>query len=422
MRPSNRSSRSRWFRLVIPFIVVPLTNGCAVSERAALPKALRSDSAGVEIVVNTVAAEDVSVFAVLDSVPALRIGTIEGRPEEEFGRVTDALPLSDGGVAVLDGQAVAIRLFDADGAYRMSLGSPGGGPGAFRQPNRLALLPGDTLAVYDPRMRRITNFGPDGALGRITTLRDVQTSIPKGSFLPDGRFIGQSIKLVFPDAPLPGADPTFHRDTVVLTLFSTAGEVEDTIDILPGREDIVAIEMGGGRVSVFKRPAAFARTNVFAGHPDGIWSSESDRFELRLRSAEEGNLIRVVRAPGLERPVTDALAGAIRDRALAEAETVSDRRRIEVWYERSPRPENQPAYDLLVVDDLGRLWVHEWSALDAGKRWWVFAASGDLLGSVDVPNEMTITAVRCGSVWGVERDEWDVSYVVRYTLPGPHAC
>jgi 6-bladed beta-propeller len=415
-------SRSNWSRVFVPFIVVSVMNGCAASDSATLSEAVRSDSAGVEIVVNTVAGEAAPVFATLDSVPGLRIGATAGRPEEEFGTVTDVVPLSDGGVAVLDGQAVEIRVFDSDGAYRMSLGSEGEGPGEFRQPNRLALLPGDTLAVYDPRTRRITTFGPDGALGRITTLRDVQTWILRASFLPDGRFIGQSVKLAAPDAPIPGAEPTFHRDTVVLTLFSVDGAVEDTIDTLPSREDIVAIERDGRGVSVFKRPAAFARTNVFAGHPEGIWSSQNDRFELRLRSAENGSLIRVVRAPGLERPVTDALASAVADRALTEAETANDRRHLNAWYEQSPRPEKQPAYDLLVVDDVGRLWLHEWSALDLGKRWWVFAANGDLLGSVDVPNEMTIAAVRCGSVWGVERDEWDVSYVVRYALPGPGAC
>ena len=52
----------------------------------------------------------------------------------------------------------------------------------------------------------------------------------------------------------------------------------------------------------------------------------------------------------------------------------------------------------------------------------MFARGGELLGSVDVPGGMDILAVRCGWVWGVERDELDVSYAVRYALPGVEPC
>ncbi len=119
---------------------------------------------------------------------------------------------------------------------------------------------------------------------------------------------------------------------------------------------------------------------------------------------------------------TDGLARAIHDRALAEAETADERRRMEAWYALSPRPGTQPAYDLLVVDHRARLWVRSWSTLGLATRWWVFARGGDLLGSVDVPSGMKITSVRCGWVWGVEHDELDVGYVVRYALRGVDIC
>ena len=43
-------------------------------------------------------------------------------------------------------------------------------------------------------------------------------------------------------------------------------------------------------------------------------------------------------------------------------------------------------------------------------------------GRVNVPDGTTIMAVRCGSVWGVEQNALDVSYVVRYALPGADWC
>lgn len=387
-----------------------------------LPEAVHADSAGVEIVLNAFAATTVPVFATLDTVPGLRLGALEGRPEEQFGRVVGVAPLVDGGVAVLDGQAAEVRLFDADGAYRTSFGSRGDGPGEFQSPIELALLPGDTLAVYDAVPRRITRFGSDGALGRITTLEGTRGRITAASFLSDGRLVGQSIWLHPDGGPLPGPEPTFVRDTAVLTLFTSDGAVDDTVDVVPGREAVVKIETSEASISVLKRSSAFARTHVFTAHPDGIWSSSNDRFELRLREPESGRLVRIVRAPGLEMPVSDGLADTIRDRALEEAETADERSLMETWYGLSPRPDMRPAYDRIVVDDRAQLWVRAWSAPDLATRWWVFARGGDLLGSVDVPTGMTITAVRCGSAWGVVRDELDVSYVVRYALRGIDAC
>ena len=38
------------------------------------------------------------------------------------------------------------------------------------------------------------------------------------------------------------------------------------------------------------------------------------------------------------------------------------------------------------------------------------------------PSGMKITSVRCGWVWGVEHDELDVGYVVRYALQGVDVC
>jgi len=207
-----------------------------------------------------------------------------------------------------------------------------------------------------------------------------------------------------------------------LALFTTDGAMDDTVDVLPGREAIQTIDVSERSVSITKRPPAFGRANLFASHPQGVWSSTNDRFELRLREPGTGRLLRMIRAWGLERPVTDELAQEVYERALAEAETAADRRWAATWYALSPRPETLPAYDRIVVDDQARLWVRAWSALDPATRWWVFDADGALLGSVDVPGSTTITSARCGSLWGVEQGHLDVSYVVRYALQGVEAA
>ncbi len=324
--------------------LAPLGSSCAREPDAGrASEAVRTDSAGVQIVLNPTAAGEAPVFATLDSIPELRLGSLDGAPQEQFGSVADVLPLTDGGVAVLDRQAAEIRLFDANGAYRTTLGAKGEGPGELQSPGVLGLLPDDTLAVYDSRSARITRFGTDGTLGRITTLAADAMGRPfRAYFLPDGRLVGQSRWFADASGALPAEQkPTFVRDSAVLTVFGPDGAIADTVDVLPGGEWIRSAQVSGQMVAVMMRSAAFGRDNVFAGYPDGVWSDTNDRFELRLYDAA-GALVRIVRAPGLERPATDEVAHAVHDRELADAKTPDDRRTTEEWFALSPVPRRSP--------------------------------------------------------------------------------
>lgn len=392
---------------------------------AAAPEAVRVDSAGVEIVTTPMPAADVPVFAQVDSMPTLRIGALDGRPEEQFGSVSDVLPLPDGGVAVLDGQAAEIRLFDGDGTYRSTLGSKGEGPGEFQSPSALGLMAGDTLAVYDRRSRRVTRFAPDGTMAQVVTLvPDGSPLITRASFLPDGRAVGQS-RWVFAGAngftiPAEGKD-VLSLDSAAFVTFDRDGAVSDTLAITPSYENIRRIERSDQAINIYMRPAAFGHQALFAPSISGVWLGYNDRFELAQYDPADGRLVRIVRAPGLDRPRTDVMEKAIRSHAV-EQSTSQDRAAIlsdvDGWMDLSPKPDTVPAYDRLVVDDAGRLWARSWSGTDPSARWWVFSPTGDLLGSVDLKDGMTLYAVRCGEAWGVVRDDLDVSYVVRYGLDG----
>ena len=385
-------------------------------------QAVRSDSSGVEIVRHDASAEGVGDFAVFPETPALRIGTIDGASEYVFGQIRDLTPLGDGGVAVLDAQASAVRVFDSDGSHRFSVGSEGDGPGELQVPLAIAALVGDTLAVYDVAQGRVTRFGPDGTLADMHSLQDVRARITVARFQADGQLVGQSRWIAPEGGRIPGPDPTLVRDTAVIVRFAADGAIRDTIDIVPGRESITSVRRQGDGFAVLRRTAAFGRSNLFAVHPEGVWSSANDRFELRLYDGEDRGLRRVVRAPGLERPVPDEVADAILSAALEETQDPTARRMTEEWFSLSPRPDIAPAFDRLLVDDAARPWVREWTPLEMPGTWWVFAANGDLEGRVVVPAGLQVMGIRCGSVWGVEQDDLDVNYVVRYDLAAADTC
>jgi hypothetical protein len=127
--------------------------------------------------------------------------------------------------------------------------------------------------------------------------------------------------------------------------------------------------------------------------------------------------MRILRAPGLQRPLTAAEAEAVLDSALASAEKPDDRRMTQEWYDASPRAPRRPAYDRLVVDDEGRLWLRDWPGAHTDvEHWWVFDREGALLGSADAPRRARLMAVRHGQAWGLQQDDLGVEYVVRYAL------
>ena len=400
-------------------LVIALAScGSNGSQGGRILRVTRTDSASIEIVTTETAAADVPVFATLDSAPGLRIGSLDGPKEEQFGSVTSLAPLSDGGIAVLDAQAKEVRVFGPDGAYVRTVGRQGEGPGELSGPSAMARLGADTLAVYDYRNARVTLFGPDGALARTVTLSYDGYGRPyRAAFFADGSLVGQ-VRYSGSSAFSGGSGkPTFVTDSAALVVNRADGSLEDTVDVLPSSETLRSVQRSGQMMMVSSASSDFGRVNVFDASPDGVWSGYGDRFALRLLDPADGHLKRILRAPGLDRPLTDAEAKQIRDQDLASAKTPEERRRVQEMLDLSPRPELRPSYDRLVVDDQARLWVRRWPGAGRDHHlWWVFSRDGALLGSVSVPGRLRIMAIQGNHVWGVVRDELDVPYVVRYAM------
>ena len=405
---------------LLGILVLAVSNAACegASERTTSLGVTRVDSAGVVIVTSETAADDVAAYATLDSVPTLRLGSADGVAEEQFGHVAGLAPLSDGGVAVLDQQAAEVRVFGPDGTYLRAIGHKGEGPGELAYPFALASLARDVLVVYDWGNGRVTHFTLDGEVDRISTLQLGGHERPYfASFFGDGSMVGY-LRLEGVRQRLNTNDqPAFLLDSAALVLTDSNGVLKDTIGVFPGFEVVSRVYRMGDDVSIGMVPAAFARTLVFAAVPNGVWVGFSDDFSLRLVDPNDGRVTRILRAPGLQRPLTNREADAVLDSALASATEPEDRRTTEEWYEVSPRSAQRPAYDRLVVDDEGRLWLRDWpGAYSDVEHWWVFDREGALLGSADAPRRAQLIAVRNGQAWALLQDDLGVECVVRYTM------
>jgi len=319
----------------------------------------------------------------VDSVPILVLGSAAGALEEQFGKVSGAVRLSDGTVVVADGKAFDLRVFDASGKFRTRIGRKGEGPGDFQWITAL-LTASDTIVVADARASRLTYFDRTGRVLRTVPVQQLPI-IPS----PDGHGGSRSVIVVrgrFPDGAMLATSvigrmdsPTgFYRDSVRVWRVDTDGRITQLGTIFSSENWIYRYS---GGINFDSGP--FGRIGVTAVTPRGYAVSTGTDYGIAEYSPA-GKLSRVLRIRRTLAPVTP------RDIAEYKTETVKTespgfqkiREEANNWL---TYPRTFPAFDSLVVDGAGRIWARNYSKAVAPARWDVFDTAGRHLGTVQMP-------------------------------------
>ncbi len=95
-----------------------------------------------------------------------------GTMQDELLRVQGATMLPSGGVAVVNGKPLEIRVFGSDGRFRRTISRSGNGPGELSGGAEIVGMPGDSIMVFGVGDRRWMIFSPDGKLAREFPARD----------------------------------------------------------------------------------------------------------------------------------------------------------------------------------------------------------------------------------------------------------
>jgi hypothetical protein len=368
------------------------------------------DSAGITIVENAPdAAERVPRWAIGPD-PSLSIGVAEGNPGYEFHRVLDAALLSDDRIAVLDWGSRQVRLFGRDGQLVAVQGREGGGPGEYQSPQVLWVLPGDSIAVYDPRQVRITVLATDGhgiELARVAPVkRGIMFPLPAGA-LDGGR------RLVVLHRTFPATTPIQPRMGVLWAL---------SIDSLAS-DSLIQIRHGSfGRIPGGEEFGIVAGYPIFGGlagwaMADGERLVHGSGQEYAVEVADaRGHTHRIVRWHGPDRTVTDDDVRTWTDSIVARARP--ERRPLERRrWEATPVADTKPAHGRLLVDLAGRLWMNRWDLwadhLNDGPEWWVFDSDGRMVATARMPDGFRAFAIGDESVIGSFQDQMGVERVVR---------
>ena len=278
-----------------------------------------------------------------------------------------------------------LRVFNADGSHAGTWGGRGEGPGEFAMggPTTAAPWAGDSIAASDRIGRhRLTIFDMSGNHGR-----DIAIGVGLGGvidLLPSGRIVSRG-------SSSPNRMAVFEtRDLVRLETEWSVLDVDGTLHASLGRfpsGEAYFSEAWGGDV---QHP--FERRAMGAVWGDLVAIGVSDGYEIKAYAAD-GSLVRIVRRDWDPRTPTQAEYDARAPWGV-------------------PPVDAYPAFNEILSDRLGYLWVREYRMSDEEAAvWTVFDSEGRVLGLVETPAGLNVFEIGEDYVLGSAENDLGVEYV-----------
>lgn len=365
------------------------------------------DSAGVAIIESNLPAWGEGESWSLTEEPVLSIGAVDGPDEYLLYRSSSAIRLDDGRIVVSNGGSQELRFYDSQGQYLNASGADGEGPGEFRSVGFIWRLNSDSLAVLDFRLYRVSFFDTDGVFSRSIRFGEGANDMPfpMGMF-GDGTFLALASEK---DDGEYEADLGSIRDQVEHRLYGRDGRLLRNLITLDGSELYRAVRPDGSGATT--SPQHGLMSWAVAG-PDTWFYGGSEAFEIQEWSLE-GELLRIIRLEREPRSMPPEVVADWEDRLQRMNP------QAKAFWTPIPLPDRLPAYEQIILDRTGNLWMAEYLVLDETPLWQVIAPNGQWLGSVTLPPGGRISEIGQDYVLGTWRDEMDVETVRMYGLEKP---
>lgn len=382
------------------------------------------DSAGIRIIESQSPVWQPGTGWHLGGEPLTHIGTKDGAEYEEFADVRGVLSLADGTLVIADGASRQLRFFSHDGQFVSSIGRAGQGPGEFRSITDIWDWPGDSVAVWDRSLVRLSVYSSAGVLGRTQTYAKGESLAPGVSGAPVavpnalGFYSDGTLAAYFTvprRSPLGETPQTMYRDSVTVWRFLTDGSPGDIVASVLGDEWFFFSWQGS--ITNAKHPMGRRLVTAISG--EHFYYTPGDSYEVSVYSSD-GKLERIVRRLAPPLPLTVDEIARYRELAMREAPPGQERTWRRWLDEEMPYPPSFPTYSRLVVDREENIWAQQYPLIsDSTPRWTVFDRAGRLLGDVTFPDRFHSFEIGADYVVGVWRDELDVEHVRLYDLVKP---
>ena len=277
--------------------------------------------------VTTLPREDRHLDAHLEMV--YRLGDLDGPEWAQFQALTDAAFAPDGTLFLLDPIEPAVVAVSPEGSLRFRVGGRGEGPGEYRSPQSVDVLPGGTIVVFDGRKRAFLLYDEEG--GFIDEVRpDLTVGVPAAPMevagdgtllaLPErlvtGRhgaamLTGAGIRSVGVDLPLLRVPVRNDGAATVVTRVPLAPGLEEATSLFRAfvPEASLGVVLGTGvailhpgayRIEILS--ASGSEVTVVQRNLDVRATSAADRSAFLRRMEEESDRVRTLGQGGGGRP------------------------------------------------------------------------------------------------------------------------
>jgi hypothetical protein len=338
--------------------------------------------------------------------PDLRIGKKDGLDWETFGSITGIESGPDGSIYVLDFQAAAVRVFDADGQYIRTIGRRGEGPGEFRQPLGLLSAPNETIWVRDQGSRMILVMSTDG--GEIK--RHPQPMTGAGSNQWDGVIDNEGIlwqswrHIIQAPPPTGSVGLTEGKRAYYVRSFNPVTTDQDSVFVADEVVRILNVRQDPGYAS---SRVPFDPDLLIAIDREGaIWSARTNSYRLTRAQRLTNSRLTVE---------SDVAGPPITAEVKQEWESLLSEAQVGLNIPTSPR-----AIVRIFADDKNQLWVQRQVSPAEPACFDIYSPQGDWLGTVLLNErlaQLPAPVVRGGYLYAVTLGELDVPSVMRARLP-----
>lgn len=332
----------------------------------------------------------------VDDSAALVIGTGRSGVEDILGQPLGAIRLTTGDILVADAELPGVRWYDGSGRHVRDLGRSGDGPGEFRWLTWIDRWRGDSISVYDPALRRISVFGPDGAFVRSIAWGDLSSFEGLDLF----RVLDPDVFLAVRWPPQAvrtagGLDRTereiylldIRRDTLIrLPIPWTITSYWERFQ--PPNAPYLAIpvpfapttEAAAGRGFLVFGLTSALRFEALDTQGERLWATSVDVEQRPPTDAEQDWARQSLEHRSSKPAIQRAVRRALRDMDLDEGLPFFGRR---AWERVSS---SDPDRESMLIDADGDVWVLEYVASDLDVRpWIVLSREGEWLGEMRLP-------------------------------------
>ena len=309
-----------------------------------------------------------------------------------------------------------LLLFDSSGSFVRSIGRDGDGPGEFRAPFQLTVLPGDTLVVSERDWSyRRSWFAPDGRFVRSETLDRARAA----GLIANDFTLGERL-FVLPDQTLWRVIRRYDPASVKLGVRYRQPEGF----ILQGPRPEAVRQLGWFEsLEYFHESERVARWAFFAprtvatsgGQPRHIFIGDAASFDIHVYD-RSGTLVQLIRDDVPPTPITPRDVEWERWEVLDWAKESGQLPEWTQFADAMPIRASKPAFEDMLVDRQGYLWVKEYSSYKPEPvRYRIYDSAGARVGVASLPGRLRVFDIGHDYVLGVYGD---IEYVETVRLYG----